>query len=705
MKQVLQDLKSGETVLAEVPAPVAQPGAVLIGTTRSLISAGTERMLVEFGKANLLSKVRQQPDRVADVLAKMKTDGVLATLEAVDAKLSTPLTLGYCNVGCVLEQADGFAAGDRVVSNGSHAEIVSVPANLACKIPDDVTDEQASFCVIGAIAMQGVRLAEPTIAERFVVMGMGMIGLLALQILRANGCRVLALDTNAERLELARQFGAETLNISGAADPVARAMAFSGNDGVDGVLIAASTTSNDPVSSAAKMCRKRGRVVLLGVVGLQLKREDFYEKEISFQVSCSYGPGRYDPDYEDKGHDYPIGFVRWTEGRNFAAVLDLMADGKIDTAPLATHRFAIEDAGEAYRTLTDDPAALGIVLEYPAPQGEPERLVPIAQASPSASGKADEAPSVSFIGAGNYAGRVLVKAFSDAGARLRTVTSSGGVSARHVAKKYGFSHASSDAAATIAADETDIVVIATRHDTHARFALDALAAGRHVFVEKPLCLTLDELEEIADAARRGGAGRLMVGFNRRFAPLITKMADALGQTSEPRTINIRVSAGKIPVDHWTQDPATGGGRIVGEACHFIDLARFLTASPIVDMAVDALDQPDGPPLADNVVVTLRHRNGSLSTIQYLANGPKAVAKERIEVFVGGRALLLDNFRKLEAPGFERGTASRSLRLDKGQGECVAQFVAAVKKGSETPIPLDEILEVSRLSIEAARRTA
>lgn len=701
MKQILQSLKDGSTQLADVPAPSAGHGQLLIHTTASLVSAGTERMLVEFGKAGWVSKARQQPDKVKMVLEKARTDGIATTLDAVRSKLDQPLALGYCNVGRVMEIGkgiEGFAPGDRVVSNGKHAEIVAVPKNLCAKIPDKVNDETASFTVLAAIGMQGIRLAKPTLGECVVVTGLGMIGLLSVQMLRAQGCRVLGLDPDPARRELARGFGAEVVNPAGD-DIIAAALAFSRGQGADAVLITATTKSSDPVSQAAQMCRKRGRILLVGVVGLELSRADFYEKELSFQVSCSYGPGRYDPAYEEGGRDYPIGFVRWTEQRNFEAVLDLMAAGAIKVEPLISHRFPIEQAEEAFALLTSPEPSLGILLEYQ--QNQPSKQLTnrrVSLAPPPPPGKA----TVAFLGAGNYAGRVLIPAFKAAGANLHSVVSGGGVSAVHFGKKYGFSEARTDSETVLEDPSIDTIVVATRHNAHASQVLAALRAGKHVFCEKPLCLTLEELAEIEIEAKARPNQHLMIGFNRRFAPHVVKMKSLLDMINEPKSFIMTVNAGDIPADHWTQDKEIGGGRIIGEACHFIDLLRHLAGAPITGHEVATLGSH--PALAvhnDKVSITLTFADGSIGTVHYLANGHKGFPKERLEVFCAGRVLQLDNFRTLRGWGWKGFSRMKLWRQDKGQKACASAFVQAVKDGGEAPIPVDEIIEVSRVTIEAA----
>jgi predicted dehydrogenase/threonine dehydrogenase-like Zn-dependent dehydrogenase len=703
MKQILQSLKDGTTRLDDIPAPRPSRGQLLIHTTASLVSAGTERMLVEFGKAGWIQKARQQPDKVRQVLEKARTDGVAATLDAVRSKLDQPLALGYCNVGRVAEtgsDVSGFLPGDRVVSNGKHAEVVAVPVNLCARVPDGVSDEAAAFTVLAAIGLQGVRLTNPTLGECVVVTGLGLIGLLTVQLLRAQGCRVLGVDFDAQRCALARSFGAQTINPAQGEELLPAALAFSRGAGVDAVIITASTKSSEPVSQAAHICRKRGRIVLVGVVGLELSRADFYEKELTFQVSCSYGPGRYDPRYEERGEDYPIGFVRWTEQRNFEAVLDLMASGALDVTPLISHRFKIEDAEQAFALLTSREASLGILLNY-RPDEAPERLaarrIPLALARAAA----PTAGRVAFLGAGNYAGRVLMPAFKAAGADLRMVVSGAGVTAVHHGRKHDAAEAATDETAALSAPDVDAIVIATRHDAHAGQTLAALRAGKHVFCEKPLCLTLEQLAEIEAEARARPAQILMIGFNRRFSPHIIRMKALLSGVREPKSFIVTVNAGDIPPDHWTQDPNVGGGRIIGEACHFIDLVRHLAGAPIVGQTVHALGAQTSLLVRDDkVIITLSFQDGSVGAIHYLANGDKGFPKERLEVFCGGRVLQLDNFRKLRGWGWKDFSRMNLWRQDKGQAACAAAFVKALR-GADIPILLDEILEVSRVTIQAA----
>lgn len=704
MKQVLQNLSDGSTEVVEAPVPALRGGQVLVDTATSLISIGTERMLVDFGRAGLVAKARQQPEKVRQVLDKARTDGLITTIEAVRSKLSQPLALGYSNVGVVRESASPrFAPGDRVVSNGPHADVVGVPHNLCARIPDGVSDETAVFTVVGSIALQGIRLAGPTLGESFVVTGVGLIGLLAVQILRANGCRVLAIDFDQAKLDLARAFGAEICNPGAGQDPVAAGMAFSRGAGVDGVVITASTKSSDPVVQAARMSRKRGRIVLVGVTGLELNRGDFYEKELSFQVSCSYGPGRYDPAYEEGGHDYPLGFVRWTEQRNFEAVLDLMASGAIETARLITHRLAFTKAAEAYRVVVEDKSALGILLDYGHPL-EPRHVDRVALA-PAKHAAASGGAVLGMIGAGNYASRVLIPALREAGASLRTIASPGGTSALVHGRRAGFAEATSNVAGVLADPAIDAVAIATRHDSHAALTVAALEAGKHVFVEKPLGLTHEQVTAVESA--HAAAGRqLMVGFNRRFAPHVQKMKALIDTVAEPKSFVMVMNAGAIPAHHWTQDEALGGGRIIGEACHHIDLMRFLAGSPIISIQARRMGRnPGGVTPRDKAAILLGFADGSFGTVHYLANGSAAFPKERIEVFAAGRTLQLDNFLRLRGFGWPGFAGIRSWRQDKGQSACARAFIEAVKAGGASPIPPAELFEVARATIDAATQMA
>lgn len=702
MKQVLQSLKTGETNITDIPSPQLKTGQLLIRTHLTLISPGTEKMLVEFGKASFIDKARQQPDKVRMVFDKIKTDGLLPTVDAVLTKLDQRLPMGYCNVGTVIAVGHGvdeFKVGDRVVSNGAHAEIVAVAKNLCCRIPESVTDEQAVFAILGAIALQGIRLAQPTLGEAFVVMGLGLIGLLTVQLLRANGCRVLAIDLDANKTALASAFGAETLLLSAGQDPLAAAQHFSRYRGVDGVIITASTQSSEPVHQAAHMCRKRGRLILVGVTGLELSRADFYEKELSFQVSCSYGPGRYDASYEEQGQDYPVGFVRWTEQRNFEAFLDMLASHAVSVNALITHQFPLAQADQAYALLSDGEHALGIVLYYEKQAAVADHAQTHTISLATVAKDKQSSVCLGVIGAGNYASRVLIPAFKKTGADMKQIACSRGISGAQAGKKFGFAQATTDTQQIFSDADINTVVIASRHNNHADFVCQALQAGKHVFVEKPLCLTLQELANIERQLQQSSS-LLMVGFNRRFAPQIQKISELLRECHEPKSFIMTVNAGDIPKDHWTQDQAIGGGRLIGEACHFIDLLRFLAAAPITSCQLTTLDKV--AVCEDKASITLTFADGSFGVIHYLANGHRSFPKERLEIFTMGRILQLDNFRKLRAygwPGFKR---MHLWRQDKGQATCVQQFTHAISQGLPSPIPVQELLEVSRITLTLAK---
>ncbi len=700
MKQILQNLSNGKTSLVDIPSPKPIKGHINIQTSKSLISTGTERMLVDFGKAGWIDKARSQPDKVRLVLEKIKTDGLTATYDAVKSKLDQPLPLGYCNVGKVLDGGDtGFEKGARVVSNGHHAEVVRVPKNLVASIPKEVDDETAAFTVLGAIAMQGVRLVNPTVGETIVVTGLGLIGLLTVQILKANGCRVLGIDLDPDKCELAKQFGAEVVDLSKDQDPLIIAEAYSRGRGVDAVIITANSKSNDIVHQAASMCRQRGQIVLVGVVGLELSRADFYEKELTFQVSCSYGPGRYDEDYEDKGMDYPLGFVRWTEQRNFEAVLDLMASGSINVKSLISHRFMIDDALAAYEKL-DDRSSLGILLNY---EGNAEEKVSnnTVELSENNINKSQKG-NIAFIGGGNYASRVLIPAFKRTKANLTSLVTSGGMSAVHHGKKNGFHKASTDIEQALD-DSIDSVVIATQHNLHASQTIRALESGKHVFVEKPLALNHEEIDEI-EAAQKKSKSMLMVGYNRRFSPHIQKIKSLLEAVEpSPKTFIMTMNAGQIPSEHWTQDTEIGGGRIIGEACHYIDLMRFLAGSKIKSFNAVKMGENDFVEITeDKALISLTFENGSMGSIHYFANGGDSFPKERIEVFGSDAVLQLDNFRKLRGYGWKGFNKMNLWSQDKGQDNCVDAFMKCIREGrTDLIIPLDEIFEVARVSVDIA----
>ena len=704
MRKLLQSLKTGEIELVEAPTPIVIANHVLIETRKTLISAGTERMLLEFGKGNLIQKALQQPDKVKQTLNKVRVDGLGATLEAVKSKLDEPIPLGYCNMGVVHSVGAGvtnFKPGDRVVSNGEHSELVVVGQNLVAKIPDGVSDEEACFVPLAAIGLQSCRLAEPTLGETFCVIGLGLIGLLTVQLLKAHGCRVIGVDFSKDRLELAKSWGVDTVNLEAGQDPVASVMTMTGGHGADGVIIAASTASDEPVTQAAQMSRKRGRIVLVGVTGLSLSRADFYEKELSFQVSCSYGPGRYDVNYEVNGQDYPIGFVRWTEQRNFEAILEEIAQKRLVIGPLISKTLDIEDASKAYNMISEKGSkTLGVILSYP--QERECKFTHQIQLDQDTA-KAPQSATIALIGVGGFGGRVTAPGLKAAGARLKSVVSRGGVSAVIEGRKSGFEQASTDLDAVLADQEIDTVVIATRHDTHADLTHKALSAGKNVFVEKPLAIHMADIDKIEKTIMLAGADapRLMIGFNRRFSPFSIRMKSLLDKVKEPKCLIATINAGALSANHWAHDPAQGGGRIIGEGCHFMDLLRYFVGAPIIDIKTTQISLPTSDGIKnDKVTLTMSFEDGSIGTVHYFANGPKTLSKERYEAFAANKFLRLDNFKRLEGQGWGK-TASMKGSQDKGHSAALEAFVSAIQKGTSSPISLAEVLEISRWSIRAA----
>jgi predicted dehydrogenase/threonine dehydrogenase-like Zn-dependent dehydrogenase len=703
MKQVIHNLKNGLIEVVDVPIPNLSRGSLLIKTSKTLVSSGTERMLIDIGKSNLIQKALAHPEKLRVVINKISTDGFKPTIESVFSKLEKPLPLGYCNVGIVDQIGLGitnFNKGDRVISNGKHAEVVNVPINLCAKVPDSISDEEASFTVLGAVALQGIRLANPTLGETFAVIGLGLVGLMTIQLLKANGCRVLGLDFDIDKLSLAKKFGAEVVDLN-KDNPLIIANLFSRGRGIDGVIITASTKSDEPVHQAAQMCRKRARIVLVGTVGMKLSRDDFFKKELVFQVSASYGPGRYDSNYEEKGQDYPVGFVRWTEQRNFEAVLDMMLIGALNVKPLISHRFDINEAPKAYELIVDSQPSLGILLTYPGlDTKEDSRKVSFSK------NKDIEKPSktkiikkikVSFLGSGNFATSILIPAFKDAGAELRCVVSNAGVSGVYAGRKFGFSETTTDSDILFSDYTTDAVVIATRHNNHADFVLKSLKAKKHIFVEKPLCMTISELDKIESAY--SSSNILMVGFNRRFSPQVQKIRSLLDDFNDPKSIVMTINAGKMANDHWTQDLEVGGGSIIGEVCHFIDLLRFLVNKTIKNYQIQFMDSLT----KDSATIQLSFEDGSIGTIHYFTNGSKSYPKERLEVFARGAVLQLDNYRKLTSFGWPGFKKMNLWHQDKGHKACVKAFVDAISKDNLSPISIEEILEVSRISINLANQ--
>ncbi len=690
MKQIIQSFKTGATILEEVPAPVVKKGHVLIKTTRSLVSIGTERMLVEFGKANMLQKARQQPDRVKQVLGKIKTDGLKPTLQAVFNKLGQPLPLGYCNVGTVVavgDGADGFAIGDRVASNGPHAEYVCVPKNLVASIPANVSDEDAAFTVIGSIGLQGIRLCDPQLGETIVVVGLGLIGLITAELLVANGCRVIGIDLDANKIAIAKKKGIIGVNPAEGADVVKFVMDITDHVGADGVIITASAKTDELIADAAKMSRKRGRIILVGVIGLNISRADFYEKELTFQVSCSYGPGRYDDTYEKQGVDYPLPFVRWTEQRNFKAILQMISSGKLGVNELITERIPLKDFNTIYSNISNKDS-IASVLEYPEQSNASDTVVITDGKFSAGSG------GIGIIGAGNFTSMTMLPVLGEIGAPLYSIASAAGVTGTSLAKKYKIGKSTTDYKSILSDPAVDLVMITTRHNQHAHMVVESLQAGKHVFVEKPLALNRQELDDILNVY--DGSKTLTVGFNRRFSPHMQKVKQLTGDV--PMNVIATMNAGHIPANVWVHDMKTGGGRIIGEACHYMDLITFLTGSKIKSVCMNAMGiNPQAN--TDSASILLQYENGSTGVINYFANGSKAYSKERIEVYAQERTIITDNFCVTEGFG-TKNFSKLKTNLDKGHNAQFKLLVDRVKSGGKSLIPIDEIVNTTLASFAA-----
>jgi polar amino acid transport system substrate-binding protein len=719
MKQLLQNLKTGEPVVADVPVPVAQRGRVLVRAAASLVSAGTERAFVELGRKSLVGKAKERPDLVRKVVEKVKSEGLLDTLRAVREKLDESHALGYSASGIIIEVGEGvteFRAGDRVACAGTgyaaHAEVLSVPKNLCVPLPGAVDFESGAFATLGAIALQGVRLAEPTLGEAFVVIGLGLVGQLTAQLLKANGCRVFGVDLDESKVELAKRLG---MDDGCAADAGVKqsVMNWSRGRGADAVLITAATSSDEPVQLAGEVSRLKGRVVAVGLVGMNVPRQVYFERELTLRVSMSYGPGRYDPEYEERGHDYPLPYVRWTEGRNLEAFLDLVAAGRVTTAPLVTHRFSIDEAGRAHKLISGGAGEpyLAVVIGYDTAR-EVERNVENESSgfkvqSSKFDGRAAESARargvregvervrVGLVGAGDYARRVLLPHFKSEGVEFVSIATATGVTARDVGRQYGFARFVSGADEVLNDEGVNLVVIATRHDSHAELARRALERGLDVFVEKPLALDDEELDALLEAATRSH-GRLTVGFNRRFSPHARAAKEFFADARAPLSILYRVNACRVPRAHWTQDAREGGGRIIGEVCHFVDFMQFVTGARVERVFAESVSSNDEQATDDDsVFVTLKFADGSNGTIAYLAEGDRALPKERVEIFGAGRAFVIEDFRG--AASYHNGRETRTgLRAqDKGQREEARAVCAALLEGGQAPTPLAELATTTR----------
>ncbi|GAB4505650.1 MAG: bi-domain-containing oxidoreductase [Anaerolineales bacterium] len=716
MKQLIQNMKTGQASVENVPIPAPRAGAALVETAASLVSAGTERMVVEFAEKSLLGKVRSRPDLVRQVVDKMQREGVLPTLQAAFDRLDQPMALGYSSAGTIVALGagmDGFHVGQRVACAGGgyavHAEYNLVPRNLLTPLPDSVDFESAAFTTLGAIALHGFRLAELQLGETVAVIGMGLLGFLTAQIATAAGCRVLGIDVNPERIALASSLGLSACSRDQALDS---AQAFTANRGFDSVIICADTPSNDPVELAGSIARDRARVVATGAVGLTFPRKVYYEKELSFINSRSYGPGRYDSSYEESGHDYPIGYVRWTEGRNFEAVVALLESRKLQVERLITHRFPIEKAPEAYELITGKKKEpfLGVVLTYTRKQIDRETgtslRVALSTSLPSHTvPRPSSTVKLGVIGAGLYANATLLPALKKVkDVELVGIASAGGLHAQHTGKKFGFAYAAASVDDILGDPAINTIAILTRHDSHADLAVKALQAGKHVFVEKPLAINSDQLAVISDQLLKTESCLLMTGFNRRFAPLAQSLSSFLSPRSEPLYAHYRINAGYLPLNHWAQDSSVGGGRIIGEGCHFIDFMTFLVGAAPVSVSAVAL--PDGGRYReDNVSMTFTFPDGSIGVVDYLANGDKSFPKERVEVFCGGRVAVLDDFRALVMVKEGKRKEERGPQ-DKGWANEWRALVRAIRQGGPPPIPFEQLLGVTRASfaaVESLRR--
>lgn len=693
MKQIFQSLRDGTVALEEVPAPALRSGGVLVRNRYSLISAGTERQSIETGKKSLLGKAKERPDLVRQVIDKARREGLGPTYRAVVGRLEQPSPLGYSCAGVVLEAGDGagdLSPGTPVACAGagyaSHAEFVFVPKNLCVPLPEGMSLRDGAFVTLGAISLQGVRRLEPTLGEWVVVVGLGLLGQLAVSLLRAHGCRVIGVDLDPGKVALARERGADAAVVR-SEDVAALVASRTGGVGADGVVITASANSNDPTELAIELARMRGRVVVVGAVTMDVPRRAFYDKELDLRISRSYGPGRYDPEYEERGHDYPIGWVRWTEKRNMEAFLALVADGRLDLASLVSHTFPIARGEEAYALLTSGASPMAVLLEYPEDDRSPSRVVTIKKAK----GERRDRPGIALIGAGNFAASVLAPAIAACRDVERVgIAAATGTKAVPLAKRFGFAVASTDYKALLDDGRVHAAVIATRHAQHPEMVIESLARGRDVFVEKPLAIDDEGLDRIVEAAAARG-GRVMVGFNRRFAPMALAMRDHL-RGSGRLTMLYRVNAGSLPAGSWIEDPAEGGGRVVGEVCHFVDFLQFLSDARPIEVHAWSAGGERG-----SVTIALRFSDGSTGTIVYATDGDPSLPKERCEVFGGGKAAVLDDFRALTLHAGRRASRTKSLGQDKGHRAELDAFFEAVRSGGPMPIPLESSVLTTRVT--------
>lgn len=696
MKQLLQDLKNGEILLEEIPLPNCGANEVLIKTERSLISPGTERMLLEFGRSSYIQKARQQPDKVKMVLDKIKTDGLVPTLETVFAKLGEPMPLGYCNAGIVIDVGSNvtdFKVGDRVVSNGAHSEIVAVGKNLVAKIPDGVSFEQASFTVIASIALQGIRLFQPTLGEKIVVIGLGLIGQITMEFLKANGCEAIGVDIDQGKVELARSNGFIALNPANGEDPISFVANYTDEIGVDGVIITAATKSNGPIEQAAQITRRKGRIVAVGAIGMDIPRPPFYEKELSFYISSSYGPGRYDSKYEDEGIDYPIGYVRWTQNRNFQAILQLLSNGSLNFNYLITHRYKFLEAPKAYNEVLNNRDSLGVILEYENIKDIiVDKRVNLLSSFTSISSEV----GIGVIGAGNFTKLIVLPILKDSSAKLVGISSSKGLSSSIAAKKFGFEYSTTDYNELLKDEKINTVFITTRHNNHAKLVIESLEAGKNVFVEKPLAIDMEQLADVVKCcnklASESRMPKLMVGFNRRFSPFVKDIFSKVKGRSNGLAMNMTINSGALPKDLWVHDEKIGGGRIIGEGCHFIDTMSYLANSEVESIYSVALNSDKELAIKnDNVILNLKFKDGSIGTLSYLSNGNKSYPKEQMSLFCEGKVFNLDNYKKVNAFG---SSGIKKWSQDKGHKDEMIGFVENIKSSKENLISLESLVNTT-----------
>ena len=681
MKQIIQQFRSGVVKVAEVPPPSLRGSGLLVLNDASLISPGTEKSTVQSAQKSLLGKLMERPERVQKVLAAVQKDGLQATLTRVFDRLDTPAALGYSCAGVVIEigkDADSFSVGDRVACAGqnyaSHAEMIYVPKHLCVKIPDGVDSEDASFVTLGAIALQGIRQSEPRLGDRIAVIGLGLLGQLTVQMLKASGCRVLGSDLDASKLELARQLGADVVVAS--TGLLEAATTFSEGHGVDAVIITASTKDNGPIEVAGEIARKKGRVVVVGAVGMNIPREPYYKKELELRLSMSYGPGRYDNQYEEQGRDYPFGYVRWTEQRNMQAFLELVAERKVQLKPLITHRYPIEQAEAAYAIMMDGTTPyMGMVITYPS-----DRTRPMPRTISVGPGKSGIPVSLGIIGAGNHVKAMLLPPLQT----MKTVTIRGlcsatGMTAKSLAEKLQAAYCTSDVQAILDDAAINTVLIGTRHDSHGSLVVKSLLADKHVFVEKPLCLTEEELQDIRAAYEKKASSGLhvMVGFNRRFSPHAKQAHNFFASRTNPLVMLYRINAGRVPKEHWVQDPDVGGGRVVGEVCHFVDYMQALCGSSPISVFARRIGQHSSGIIDDQCTISLAFGDGSIGTIVYTAEGNSGLPKERFEAHADGKSLTMDDFMETQMYAGTQKQLFKTGKREKGFPEEMAQFVGAI----------------------------